>query len=83
MGSNSSLEFTWGYVNTNLARMQNSAPQKQWLFTPVRKGQVNQWIKLGNDWKVSQEQLRRTLFNKQELHELLQALAISPGANAL
>ena len=57
-------------------------PQKQWLLTPVRKGQVKQWIKLGNDWKISPEQVRGMLFCKKELKALLQA-TISPGANAL
>ena len=57
----------------HIARMDNNAPQKQWLFAKNHRGHTDQWIALAKDWNVTPEQIRRTIANKQSLEELLQA----------
>ena len=53
--------------------MENDALQKQLLFAPPCKKEVSHWKRLANDYKIDESQLRRTLFNKKAVNELLQA----------
>ena len=57
----------------HIARMENDAPQKQWLFAKTHHGHTNQWTLLARDWNVEPSQLRRTISNKQSINELLNA----------
>ena len=57
----------------HVCRMENDALQKQLLFAPPRKKEVSHWKRLANDYKIDESQLRRTLFNKKAVNELLQA----------
>ena len=52
---------------------ENDALQKQLLFAPPRKKEVSHWKRLANDYKIDETQLRRTLFDKKAVNELLQA----------
>ena len=54
----------------HVARMPNSAPQKQWLFTEL-PGSKDQWLPLARDLKLDPIQLRYTIFDKNKLNELL------------
>ena len=57
----------------HVARMENDAPQKQWLFAKTGKNQTDQWKLLGRDWNVEPEQIRKVISDKKSLHELLHA----------
>ena len=57
----------------HVCRMENSALQKQMLFTPQRKGVVCQWKRLAGDYNIEPGQLRRACFDKKQLDGLLQA----------
>ena len=57
----------------HVCRMENSALQKQMLFTPQRKGVVCQWKRLAGDYNIEPGQLRRACFDKKQLNGLLQA----------
>jgi len=54
-----------------VCRMENDTLQKQLLFAPPRKKEVSHWKRLANDYKIHESQLRRTLFNKKAVNELL------------
>ena len=57
----------------HVARMDNGAPQKQWLFAKPAKGHTDQWKLLGRDWNMAPEQIRRVISDRKSLHELLNA----------
>lgn len=57
----------------HVCRMENDALQKQLLFAPPRKKEVSHWKRLANDYKIDESQLRRTLFDKKAVNQLLQA----------
>ena len=40
----------------HVARMENDAPQKQWLFAKPARGHTGQWKLLGRDWNMAPEQ---------------------------
>ena len=52
----------------HVSRMENDAPQKQWLHA-----HTDQWKLLGRDWNMEPEQIRKVISNKKSLHELLKA----------
>lgn len=54
----------------HVARMPNSAIQKQWLFTEL-PGIRDQWLPLANELNLDPIQLRYTIFDKNKLNELL------------
>ena len=54
----------------HVARMPNSAVQKQWLFTEL-PGSRDQWLPLANELNLDPIQLRYTIFDKNRLNELL------------
>lgn len=55
----------------HVARMDNDAPQKQWLFAKTHKGCTSQWKLLGRDWNVSEQQIRKTISDKKSLNDFL------------
>ena len=55
----------------HITRMENNAIQKQMLFAPPRKGETSLWKRLANDYKIDESQLRRVVYNKKALNELL------------
>ena len=62
----------------HVARMDNDTLQKQWLFTDYPKTKC-QWLPLANDLGIDPIQLRRTIFDKEKLNELLQVIP-APGS---
>ena len=54
----------------HVARLPNTAIQKQWLFTDL-PGQRDQWLPLANELDLDVIQLRYTIFDKHKLNELL------------
>jgi len=54
----------------HVARMPNSAIQKQWLFTDLPR-KKDQWLPLANELDLDPIQLRYTIFDKNKLNELL------------
>ena len=62
----------------HVARMDNDALQKQWLFTQY-PGTKCQWLPLANDLGIDPIQLRKTIFDKRKLNELLYVIP-APGS---
>ena len=62
----------------HVARMDNDTLQKQLLFTDYPKTKC-QWLPLANDLGIDPIQLRRTIFDKEKLNELLQVIP-APGS---
>ena len=54
----------------HVARMPNTAVQKQWLFTDL-PGIRDQWLPLAQELNLDPIQLRYTIFDKHKLNELL------------
>ena len=61
----------------HVARMNNDTLQKQWMFTSYPKTKC-QWLPLANDLGIDPIQLRKTIFDKTKLNELLQVIP-APG----
>ena len=57
----------------HVTRMENDAPQKQWLFAKTHSGQTDQWKLLARDWNMEPDQIRRVVANRKSLQELLNA----------
>ena len=57
----------------HVTRMENDAPQKQWLFAKTHSGQTDQWKLLARDWNMEPGQIRRVVANRKSLQELLNA----------
>ena len=64
----------------HIARQENDTLQKKWLFTNFEKTKC-QWLPLANDLQMDPVQLRKTIFDKDQLNKLLEVTS-APGSNA-